>query len=65
MNKKNFIVGMGLGLIVGSSAAMAMHARRRCPRSVLGRTLKTVGEVAESVSDMMGWQIRSAIHFLP
>ena len=29
MNKKNFIVGMGLGLIVGSSAAMAMHARRR------------------------------------
>ena len=55
MNKKNFIVGMGLGLIVGSSAAMAMHARRCCPRSVLGRTLKTVGEVAESVSDMMGW----------
>lgn len=55
MNKKNFIVGMGLGLIVGSTAAMAMHARHHCPRSVLGRTLKTVGEVAESVSDMMGW----------
>ena len=31
MNKKNFIVGMGLGLIVGSTAAMAMHARHHCP----------------------------------
>ena len=29
MNKKNFIVGMWLGLIVGSTAAMSMHARHR------------------------------------
>ena len=55
MNKKNFLIGMSLGLIVGSTAAMAMHARRRCPRSVLGRTLKTVGEVADSISDVLGW----------
>lgn len=55
MNKRNFCVGIGMGLIVGSAAAMAVHSRNRCPKSVLGRSLKTIGQVADSISDMMGW----------
>ncbi len=55
MNKRNFYVGMGLGMLVGSSAALAMHRKKHCAKSVMGRTLKTMGEVAESISDAMGW----------
>lgn len=55
MNKKNFYVGMGMGLIVGGAAAMAMQSKSRTPKSMLGRTLKTIGEVSDSISDMMGW----------
>ncbi len=54
MNKRNFYVGMGMGLIVGA-AAMAMRSRKNTPKSVLGRTLKTIGEVSDSISDIMGW----------
>ncbi len=55
MNKRNFYVGMGMGLIVGGAAAVAMRSRRNSPKSVLGRTLKTIGEVSDSISDIMGW----------
>ena len=55
MNKRNFYVGMGMGLIVGGAAAVAMRSRKSCPKSVLGRTLKTIGEVCDSISDIMGW----------
>lgn len=55
MNKKNFYVGMGMGLIVGVGAACAMRPKKRCVKSVVGRTLKTMGEVADSISDAMGW----------
>jgi hypothetical protein len=55
MCKKNFCIGMGMGLIVGSTITMAVNAKRHCPKSVWGRTLKTVAQVADSISDMMGW----------
>ena len=55
MIKRNFFVGMGVGLLVGSSAAFAMHRKKHCAKSVMGRTLKTMGEVAESISDAMDW----------
>lgn len=55
MNKKNFYVGMGMGLLVGTCAAFAVHPKKRCVKSVLGKTLKTMGEVADSISDVMGW----------
>lgn len=55
MNKRNFYVGMGMGLIVVGTAAMVMRSKSRTPKSVLGRTLKTIGEVSDSISDIMGW----------
>ena len=55
MNKKNFYVGMGMGLIVGGCAAYAKSPKKRCVKSVVGKTLKTMGEVADSISDAMGW----------
>ena len=58
----NFIKGMGVGLIVGSAIGMAAcksgsgsvskccHKRK----SMLGKALHTMGEVAESISDSLG-----------
>ena len=55
MNKRNFFVGMGMGVLVGGCAALAMKPRKHCMKSALGRTLKTMGDVADSISDSMGW----------
>jgi len=56
MNKKNFYIGMGMGLLVGGVSAMAMRPKKqRCVKSMVGRTLRTMGDVADSVSDIMGF----------
>ena len=55
MNKRNFYVGMGMGLMVGGCVVYAMRPRKSGVKSVLGRTIKTMGEVADSVSELMGW----------
>ena len=55
MNKRNFMVGMGMGLVVGGCAMLAIRPKKPGLRTVVGRTLKTMGEVADSVSDLMGW----------
>ena len=55
MNKRNFYVGMGMGLMVGSAAVFAMRPKKNGVRTVIGKTLKTTGEVADSVSELMGW----------
>ena len=53
MNKRNFYVGMGMGLVVGSAAMLAM--KKNGVKTVVGKTLKTMGEVADSVTELMGW----------
>ena len=56
MRKSNFYIGMGMGLVVGSCAGLAMGGRKNSgAKSALGRTLKNVGEVVDSISDAMGW----------
>ena len=55
MNKRNFYVGMGIGLMVGSAAVFAMRPKKNGVRTVIGKVLKTMGEVADSVSELMGW----------
>ena len=55
MNKRNFYVGMGMGLMGGSAVAFAMRPKKNGVKTVVGKTLKTMGEVADSVSELMGW----------
>ena len=55
MNKRNFYVGMGMGLMVGSAAVLAMRPKKSGVKTMVGKTLKTMGEVADSVSELMGW----------
>ncbi len=55
MNKRNFYVGMGMGLVVGGCAVYALRPKRSGFKTVVGQTLKTMGEVADSVSELLGW----------
>lgn len=55
MNKRNFYVGMGMGLVVGSAAMFAMRPKKSGVKTVVAQTLKTMGEVADSVSELLGW----------
>ena len=50
MDKKNFILGMGMGLAVGGAAAMAMRPKKSKVKSTVGKTFKTMGEVADAIS---------------
>lgn len=55
MRKSNFYIGMGMGLVVGSCAGLAMRGKKQAAKNPLGRTLKNVGEVVDSISGAMGW----------
>lgn len=55
MNKRNFLIGMGMGLAVGCGGALIMRPRRRGMKSAVGKTLKAMGDIADSISDSMGW----------
>ena len=55
MFKRYFDVGMGMGLMVGSAVVFAMRPKKNGVRTVVGKTLKTMGEVADSVSELLGW----------
>ena len=50
MDKKQFMVGMGMGLAVGGAAALVMKPKKSKMKSAVGKTLKTMGEVAETIS---------------
>ena len=54
MNKRTFLVGMGMGLMVGGAAMYAMCPKKPGAMRLVERTLKTMGDVADSVSELMG-----------
>ncbi len=54
MNKSAFYVGMGMGLMVGGCTMYLMRPKKPTAKRLMGRTLKTVGDVADSLSDMLG-----------
>ena len=56
MNRKALYVGMGLGAAACGAAVIAMHPRKKHKmKSAMGKALKTMGDVADSISDSMGW----------
>lgn len=55
MNNRNFLIGMGMGLMVGGAASLLMRPKKPSVKNMIGRTLKSMGEMADDVSDLMGW----------
>ena len=54
MTKTNFLVGMGIGVAVGSLAGMTVSGAKKPPKNIVGKTLKTMGEVVDAVSSSIG-----------
>ncbi len=56
MNKKKMYIGAGLGALAVGTAAMLFKPRKKHKmKSAMGKALKTMGDVADSISDTMGW----------
>jgi hypothetical protein len=51
----NFAKGVGLGILVGSAIGMAVAAPKKNGKKMVGKALRSVGEVIESINDAMGW----------
>lgn len=56
MNSNNkFAKGIGLGLVVGSAIGVAVAPRKKSGKgSVVSKALKTMGDVIENISDVVG-----------
>lgn len=55
MNKKNFCIGMGIGMILCGCAAIVMKPKKKCRmKTAVGKALKAMGEVVDSISDALG-----------
>ncbi len=54
MNSKRFLTGMGVGFVAGSAVGMMVAPRmNRSGKSVVGRCLKSMGEVIDNVTDIL------------
>lgn len=53
MNNAKFLCGVGMGLILGSAIGLSMP-KKKCGKSMLGKALKSMGNIVENISDTMG-----------
>ena len=52
MNNMSFVKGMGIGLMVGSMVGMVAAPRKK--KFNIGKALKSMGDVVDSVASTMG-----------
>ncbi|MCR5664591.1 MAG: hypothetical protein K6G17_06920 [Oscillospiraceae bacterium] len=50
MDKMQFWIGMGAGLMVGGAAAMALGGKRRSTKTGVGKMLRSMGSVADGIA---------------
>lgn len=57
MNSKPVVVGLCVGVAagIGTSAIMMKPNKKHLGKNVVGKTLRAMGDMADSVSSAMGW----------
>ena len=55
MNNQNLYLGVGMGAAVCAAVAMLRPNKKRKMKSSLGKAMRALSEVADTVSDTMGW----------
>ena len=56
VNKSNLYKSLGMGVAACGLGAMLLRPRKsRRVKSAVGKTLRTMSELADSISDAMGW----------
>jgi gas vesicle protein len=55
MNSKPLVMGMLAGTAVGCGVAMMMQpSKKKSSKKMVGKTLRAIGDMADSISDTMG-----------
>ena len=56
MSNRNFITGLGMGIVAGGALGMLISPRQKKAdgKSMVGRCLRRMGEVIDDVSDAFG-----------
>ena len=58
MNSKPVVVGLCVGVAAGigtSAVLMKPNSKRHLGKNVVGKTLRAMGDMADTVSSAMGW----------
>ena len=55
MKKNDLLLSIGIGIVAGAGTALMMRPKKQNMKSAVGRTLKAMGDVADSISENMGW----------
>ena len=54
MSHSGFFKGIGTGLLVGAAIGMSLAPDKKRRKKILGKAIRTVGEVIEDVTDAIG-----------
>ena len=54
MESKNFMTGLGIGMVAGSAIGMMMSPKRSNGKKTISRALKGMGDVIDDVSSVLG-----------
>ena len=54
METKNFITGLGIGMLAGGAMGMMMTPRHSSGKKMVSRALKGMGDVIDGVSSVLG-----------
>ena len=55
MYKKNFYVGLGVGMAAFGLVSMVVRPRRRRNKCAVSKALMSLSELADSINDNMPW----------
>ena len=47
--------GVGIGMALGAAAGMLLKPQKKTGKRVVSDAMKSIGDIAESISDFMGW----------
>ncbi|MGI6028410.1 MAG: hypothetical protein ACOX81_03240 [Candidatus Heteroscillospira sp.] len=56
MDNATFLKGLGVGVLMGSAISVAMKTGKSDNKNAWGKTIKSMGEVVENVSSVLGIQ---------
>ena len=51
----NMIKSIGVGMAIGAAAGMLLKPQKKTGKRVVSDAMKSIGDIAESISDFMGW----------
>ena len=51
----NMIKSIGVGMAIGAAAGMLLKPQKKSGKRVVSDAMKSIGDMAEAVSDFMGW----------